>query len=60
MSSPSANITSVLKETRLFPPPEGFAKQANAGFPVSQARMMPFKRPVADALNPMQALDAGP
>jgi acetyl-CoA synthetase len=29
MSSPSTNITSVLKETRLFPPPEEFAKQAH-------------------------------
>jgi acetyl-CoA synthetase len=29
MSSPNANITSVLKETRLFPPPESFVKQAH-------------------------------
>ena len=29
MSSPSTNITSVLKETRLFPPPEAFAKSAH-------------------------------
>jgi acetyl-CoA synthetase len=29
MSSPTTNITSVLKETRLFPPPESFAKQAH-------------------------------
>jgi len=28
MPSPSANITSVLKETRLFPPPAGFAEAA--------------------------------
>jgi acetyl-CoA synthetase len=29
MSSPSSNITSVLKENRLFPPSEAFVKQAN-------------------------------
>ena len=28
MSSPSPNITSVLKETRLFPPPADFAANA--------------------------------
>ncbi len=28
MSSPSQNITSILKETRLFPPPDEFAKAA--------------------------------
>lgn len=31
MSSPDKNITSVLKETRLFPPPAGFAEQAHVG-----------------------------
>lgn len=29
MSTPSSNITSVLKESRLFPPPAGFAAQAH-------------------------------
>jgi acetyl-CoA synthetase len=29
MTSPNANITSVLKETRLFPPPRDFAAQAH-------------------------------
>src|SRR5438128_605300 len=29
MSSPEKNITSVLKETRVFPPPAEFAKAAN-------------------------------
>ena len=29
MSSPEKNITSVLKETRLFPPSKEFAAQAN-------------------------------
>ena len=29
MSSPDKNITSVLKETRLFPPPKEFAARAN-------------------------------
>jgi acetyl-CoA synthetase len=29
MSSPTSNITSVLKENRLFPPPPEFVKQAN-------------------------------
>src|SRR3954453_9307510 len=29
MSSPATNITSVLKETRVFPPPKGFAEQAH-------------------------------
>ena len=29
MSSPSPNITSVLKETRLFPPSKEFAEKAN-------------------------------
>ena len=29
MASPDTNITSVLKETRQFPPPEAFAAQAN-------------------------------
>ena len=31
MSSPETNITSVLKETRQFPPPAAFAAQANVG-----------------------------
>ena len=29
MSSPTPNITSVLKETRQFPPPNAFAAQAH-------------------------------
>ncbi|MBX9584394.1 MAG: acetate--CoA ligase [Gemmataceae bacterium] len=31
MSSPDKNITSVLKETRLFPPPAAFAEKAHVG-----------------------------
>src|SRR5262249_45831835 len=53
--NPSANITSVLKETRVFPPPKEFALQAHVKSPEDYQKMWQWAHDDPDSFWAKQA-----